>query len=52
MGWGSFAEYRFDIECVPVDLDWETGHPSPENSLYPWGLPPPEDFITNHEAAI
>jgi catechol 2,3-dioxygenase-like lactoylglutathione lyase family enzyme len=49
--WGSFAEYSFDIDYVPVDLDWETGHPAPENSLYLWGPPPPEDFVTNHEAA-
>ncbi|HLZ74196.1 VOC family protein [Phenylobacterium sp.] len=49
--WGSFAEYSFDIDYVPADLDWETGHPAPENSLYLWGPPPPEDFITNHEAA-
>jgi catechol 2,3-dioxygenase-like lactoylglutathione lyase family enzyme len=49
--WGSFAEYSFDIDYVPADLDWETGHPAPENSLYLWGPPPPEDFVTNHEAA-
>ena len=49
--WGSFAEYSFDIDYVPVDVDWETGRPAPENSLYLWGPPPPEDFITNHEAA-
>lgn len=48
--WGSFAEYSFDIDYVPVDLDWETGHPAPENSLYLWGPAPPADFITNHEA--
>jgi catechol 2,3-dioxygenase len=49
--WGSFAEYSFDIDYVPVDLDWEAGHPAPENSLYLWGPPPPEDFVTNYEAA-
>lgn len=49
--WGSFAEYSFDIDFVPADLDWETGRPAPENSLYLWGPAPPEDFVTNHEAA-
>jgi catechol 2,3-dioxygenase-like lactoylglutathione lyase family enzyme len=47
--WGSFAEYSHDIDFVPADLDWETGRPAPENSLYLWGPAPPEDFIVNHE---
>jgi catechol 2,3-dioxygenase len=48
--WGSFAEYSFDIDYIPADLDWPTGRPDPANSLYLWGPPPPDDFIVNHEA--
>ena len=49
--WSSFAEYSFDIDHAPVDLDWETGRPAPENNLYLRGPPPPEDFVTHHAAA-
>lgn len=48
--WGSYAEYSCDIDYVPVDMDWEAGHPAPENSLYLWGPDVPADFIVNYEA--
>jgi catechol 2,3-dioxygenase len=47
--WGSYAEYSFDIDFIPADLDWKTEYPAPENSLYLWGPPPPEDFVENPE---
>lgn len=47
--WGSFTEYSYDIDYVPVEKDWPTSYPSPENSLYLWGPDVPEDFIINHE---
>ena len=49
--WGSYAEYSFDIDYVPVDLEWQASFPEPENSLYLWGPDLPPDFIVNHEAA-
>jgi catechol 2,3-dioxygenase len=47
--WGSFAEYSFNIDYVPVDYDWVTGRPAPENSLFLWGPAPPTDFVVNYE---
>ncbi len=47
--WGSFAEYSFDIDFVPHDLDWPAADHPPHDSLYLWGPAVPEDFITNHE---
>lgn len=47
--WGSFAEYSFDIDFVPHDLEWPAADHPPADSLYVWGPPVPEDFITNHE---
>ena len=49
--WGSFAEYSFDIDFVPHDLEWPAADHPPEDSLYVWGPPVPEDFIVNHETA-
>jgi catechol 2,3-dioxygenase len=49
--WGSYAEYSFDIDYIPADVDWETGYPAPENSFYLWGPLPPEDFVNNAETA-
>jgi catechol 2,3-dioxygenase-like lactoylglutathione lyase family enzyme len=47
--WGSYAEYSFDIDFVPADLEWPaTDHP-PEDSFYVWGPQVPEDFVTNLE---
>jgi catechol 2,3-dioxygenase len=48
--WGSYAEYSFDIDYIPAEVDWETGYPAPENSFYLWGPTPPEDFVNNPES--
>lgn len=47
--WGSYAEYSFDIDFVPHDLDWPTADHPPHDSLYVWGNALPEDFVTNYE---
>ena len=47
--WGSFAEYSFDIDFVPHDLDWPAADHPGEDSFYVWGPPLPEEFIVNHE---
>jgi len=47
--WGSYAEYTFDIDFVPADLDWPAGDHPAHDSLYVWGPPVPEDFISNPE---
>jgi catechol 2,3-dioxygenase-like lactoylglutathione lyase family enzyme len=49
--WGSFAEYSFDIDFVPHDLDWPAADHPPEDSFYVWGPPPIEEFVENHEVA-
>ncbi|NML43892.1 metapyrocatechase [Ramlibacter sp. G-1-2-2] len=49
--WGSYAEYSFDIDFVPHDLEWPAADHPPHDSLYVWGPAVPEDFITNHEQA-
>ncbi len=48
--WGSYAEYSFDIDFVPHDLDWPAGEHAPEDSFYVWGPKVPDDFVTNHES--
>ena len=50
--WGSYAEYSFDIDYVPADLDWASGNHPPEDSLYLWGPPVPDDFIHNTDADV
>ena len=47
--WGSFAEYSYDIDFVPHDLEWPAANHPPHDSLYVWGPAVPADFITNHE---
>lgn len=49
--WGSWAEYSFDIDFVPSDLDWRAADHPPEDSFYIWGPAPPEDFVANTELA-
>lgn len=49
--WGSHAEYSFDIDFVPADVQWRGGDHAPEDSFYLWGPAMPEDFVANHEAA-
>lgn len=48
--WGSYAEYSFDIDFVPHDLEWPAADHPPHDSLYVWGPALPDDFITNHES--
>ena len=47
--WGSYAEYSFDIDFVPHDLEWPAGDHPPEDSFYVWGPAVPPDFVTNFE---
>ncbi|AJX00610.1 2,3-dihydroxybiphenyl dioxygenase domain protein [Burkholderia gladioli] len=49
--WGSFAEYSFDIDYVPNDIDWPSANHAPEDSLYVWGPAVPDYFFTNFEQA-
>ena len=49
--WGSFAEYSYDIDFIPHDLEWKAQDHKPEDSFYVWGPQVPDDFITNHESA-
>lgn len=49
--WGSWAEYSFDIDFIPHDLDWPAADHAPEDSLFVWGPALPHDFVTNHEQA-
>ena len=48
--WGSWAEYSFDIDFVPADVDWPAADHAPEDSFYIWGPTVPDDFVVNHEA--
>ena len=47
--WGSYAEYSFDIDFVPHNLDWPAADHPPHDSLYVWGPAVPADFVTNFE---
>jgi len=47
--WGSFAEYSYDIDFIPADLEWRAKDHPPEDAFYVWGPPPPDYFIQNHE---
>lgn len=49
--WGSFAEYSFDIDFVPRDVDWSAGDHAPEDSLHVWGPNVPDFFFINSEQA-
>ena len=48
--WGSHAEYSCDIDYIPATHDWPAADHAPEDALYLWGPPVPEDFVTNFEA--
>ncbi|MDM0044396.1 VOC family protein [Variovorax dokdonensis] len=50
--WGSFAEFSFDIDYIAHDVEWPASDHPPEDSLYVWGPPVPEDFIINHEQPL
>ncbi len=47
--WGSFAEYFHDIDYIPEDCPWQARDFAPEDALYRWGPPVPEDFAVNRE---
>ncbi|MEP6702685.1 MAG: VOC family protein [Betaproteobacteria bacterium] len=49
--WGSYAEYSFDIDFVPGDLEWQARDHPGADSMYSWGPPMPADFVINHESA-
>jgi catechol 2,3-dioxygenase-like lactoylglutathione lyase family enzyme len=49
--WGSFAEYSYDIDFIPADVDWPAADHPLEDSFYVWGPPVPDYFIVNHETA-
>jgi catechol 2,3-dioxygenase-like lactoylglutathione lyase family enzyme len=47
--WGSFAEYFHDLDYIPEDCAWVARDFPPEDALYKWGPPLPEDFALNRE---
>ncbi len=47
--WGSWAEYSYDIDFVPADVEWPAADHPGEDSFYIWGPTVPEDFIVNRE---
>jgi catechol 2,3-dioxygenase-like lactoylglutathione lyase family enzyme len=47
--WGSFAEYFHDIDVIPESCVWEARDFPPEEALYSWGPPVPDDFGLNRE---
>jgi catechol 2,3-dioxygenase-like lactoylglutathione lyase family enzyme len=47
--WGSFAEYFHDIDVIPETCAWEARDFPPEDALYSWGPPVPDDFGLNRE---
>jgi catechol 2,3-dioxygenase-like lactoylglutathione lyase family enzyme len=49
--WGSFAEYSYDIDFIPADVEWQAADHPPADSFYVWGPPVPDYFIVNHETA-
>jgi catechol 2,3-dioxygenase-like lactoylglutathione lyase family enzyme len=51
--WNGLAEYFFDIDFVPGDLDWQPRDWDPQDGFFLWstGGPPPPDFVQNFEAA-
>ena len=50
--WGSYAEFSFDIDFVPADIEWPAADHPPEDSFYVWGPPVPEEFVTNYEGEL
>ncbi|HVO88299.1 MAG TPA: VOC family protein [Casimicrobiaceae bacterium] len=49
--WKSWAEYSFDIDYIPAEVDWSPADHPIEDSVYVWGPPMHPEFITNFEAA-
>ncbi len=49
--WKSWAEYSFDIDFVPADVEWQANDHPGEDSIYVWGPPLHPEFIVNYEQA-
>jgi catechol 2,3-dioxygenase-like lactoylglutathione lyase family enzyme len=49
--WRSWAEYSFDIDYVPANVDWPAADHPVEDSIYVWGPPMHPEFIVNFEGA-
>ena len=47
--WGSWAEYSYDIDFVPADVEWPAADHPAEDSFYIWGPSVPDDFVVNRE---
>ena len=47
--WGSWAEYFHDLDHIPETCAWQPRDFPPEDALYRWGPPVPEDFGLNRE---
>lgn len=47
--WKSWAEYSFDIDYIPSDVEWRAADHPPEDSIYVWGPPMHPEFINNYE---
>jgi catechol 2,3-dioxygenase-like lactoylglutathione lyase family enzyme len=47
--WHSMAEYFCDIDQIPADGSWRAEDHGPEDALYRWGPPVPEEFGANFE---
>jgi len=47
--WRSWAEYSFDIDYVPANVDWPAADHPAEDSIYVWGPPMHPEFIVNFE---
>jgi catechol 2,3-dioxygenase len=47
--WGSFAEYFHDLDYIPESCAWEPRDFPPDDALFRWGPPVPEDFGLNRE---
>jgi catechol 2,3-dioxygenase-like lactoylglutathione lyase family enzyme len=49
--WGSWAEYFHDLDHIPETCAWQPRDFPPEDALYRWGPPVPDDFGLNRELA-
>ncbi len=51
--WNGMAEYFWDIDFVPGDVDWQARDWAPEDGFFLWssGGPPPADFVQTFETA-
>lgn len=50
--WGSFAEYSYDIDFIPADIEWKPQDCPAEDSFYVWGPPVPDYFVMNCELPV